>query len=158
MSMTDPVHEHAVAAINQVDPALVLLKWRSHPVREGGRRLWIVAGALLVFPIGLGLLYGPFFTLLAIAILGGSLLTYFLPTDYTFYSGGVESRFVGVSRRFTWEQFRSYYPDRHGVLLSPFIHPSRLENFRGIYIRFDSRFSEVMAIVAEKIPRRESAA
>lgn len=138
------------------DPARVLLAWRSHPVREGGRRLAIVLSALIIFPVGLTWLYGPFYGLLAVLILGGSLLTYFLPTDYTFYSGGVESRFLGVHRRFTWQQFRSYYPDRHGVLLSPFARPSRLENFRGIYLRFDGRFSEVMAVVAGKIQSSEA--
>ncbi|MEW5876089.1 MAG: hypothetical protein AB1752_13030 [Candidatus Zixiibacteriota bacterium] len=155
MTTTPPEAGNAPVVAGPDDPARVLLSWRSHPVRQGGRRLAIVLGALVVFPVGLGLLYGPFYSLLALVILGGSLLTYFLPTDYIFYSGGIESRFIGVNRRFTWDQFRSYYPDRHGVLLSPFPKPSRLENFRGVYLRFDGRLSEVMAIVADKVRRRE---
>ncbi|MBI5867537.1 MAG: hypothetical protein HZB43_04485 [candidate division Zixibacteria bacterium] len=120
---------------------------------SGGKRLWIVVAALVVFPVGLTLLYGPFFGLLAVIILGGSMAPYFLPTDYTFYAGGVESRFIGVNRRFTWEQFRSFYRDRNGVLLSPFPQPSRLENFRGIYLRFGTSAEEVMRIVAERVKR-----
>jgi hypothetical protein len=133
------------------DPARVLCRWRSHPVRAGGRRLKIAVSALVIVPAGLYLMYGPFFGLLALAILGFSLFPYFLPTDYVLYAGGLESVFLGIHRRFTWEQFRSYYPDKHGVLLSPFARPSRLENFRGIYLRFGDRPGDVMAVVSEKI-------
>ena len=133
------------------DPGQLLLKWRSHPVKQGGRRIWIVVGALIVFPVGLTLLYGPFYGLLALVILGGSMAAYFLPTDYVFYAGGLESKFLGVHRRFTWAQFRSFYRDRNGVLLSPFPQPSRLENFRGVYLRFDGCAEQVMSIVTERV-------
>jgi hypothetical protein len=68
------------------------------------------------------------------------------------YAGGLESRFLGMTRRFTWDQFRSYYPDRNGVLLSPFVRPSRLENFRGFYLRFDGQSEDVLRVVKERIP------
>ncbi|MBI3872921.1 MAG: hypothetical protein HY304_07600 [candidate division Zixibacteria bacterium] len=128
-----------------------LLRWRSHPVKAGGRRLvWVIAvtgGMTLMLTI----LYGAFYGFLAILILGGSLGTYFLPTDYVLYEGGVESRFIGVGRTFAWGRFRSFYRDRHGVLLSPFLLPSRLENFRGIFLRFDGRGDQVMALVERHI-------
>jgi hypothetical protein len=50
-----------------------------------------------------------------------------------------------------WTQFRSFYPDPNGVLLSPFAHPSRLENFRGIYLRYHGQADQVLRIVAERI-------
>ena len=133
------------------DPSRVLLSWRSHPVRKGGQRMLIVLVVLTGFPIGLVFLYGPFYGLLALVILGGALMSYFLPTDYNFYVGGLESVFLGVHRRFTWDQFRSFYPDRHGVLLSPFPRPSRLENFRGIYLRFDDCRQQILEIVNERV-------
>lgn len=150
MMTEDKIAEPSTPSQTQ-DPGQVLLKWRSHPVAQGGKRLWIVVAAMVVFPVGLTLLYGPFFGLLALIILGGSLGPYFLPTDYTFYAGGIESRFLGVKRRFTWDQFRSFYRDRHGVLLSPFPQPSRLENFRGIYLRFGGSAKEVMRLVSERV-------
>jgi hypothetical protein len=129
----------------------VLLRWRSHPVRQGGRRLVWVLAVFVIIPGALALFYGPFFGLLAFLMLAGSLGTYFLPTDYILTATGVESRFIGVPRRFRWEQFRSFYRDRHGVLLSPFPRPSRLENFRGLYLRFDGFADAVMAVVAARI-------
>lgn len=154
MRVTDhknPDGKNESGAAETDDPAKVLYAWRSHPVRARGRRLGIALGALILIPAGLWFLYGSFFGLLALAILGLSLFPYFLPTDYVLYVGGLESVFLGVHRRFTWGQFRSYYPDRNGVLLSPFVRPSRLENFRGIYLRFDGHSSQVMTVVSERI-------
>ncbi len=139
------------------DPSRVLLSWRSHPVRQGGQRLLIVIVVLTGFPTGLTFLYGPFYGLLALVILGGALMSYFLPTDYNFYVGGLESVFLGVHRRFTWDQFRSFYADRNGVLLSPFARPSRLENFRGIYLRYGDCKQQMLEIVNDRvsIPKTE---
>lgn len=133
------------------DPARVLFSWRSHPAKRGGRRLWIALGALTVIPLVLWPLYGPFFGVMAFVILAGSLFPFFLPTRYVLYAGGLESVFLGVHRRFTWTQFRSYYPDPNGVLLSPFVHPSRLENFRGIYLRYNGQAEQVLRVVGERI-------
>lgn len=146
-----PTTTPVVMAVSD-DPARELLRWRYHPVREGGWRLVAVSACLIGIPALVGWLYGPFFILLALAILGASLGIYFLPTDYTLYVGGLETRFIGVTRRFTWSQFRSYYPDRNGVLLSPFPKPSRLENFRGLFVRFHGNREAVMAVVRERIP------
>lgn len=139
------------------DPARVLFTWHSHPARQGGRRLAIALGALILIPLVLWPLYGPFFGVMAFAILGGSLFPFFLPTRYVLYAGGLESVFLGVHRRFVWNQFRSYYPDKFGVLLSPFAHPSRLENFRGIYLRYNGEADTVLRIVTEHVKAPESA-
>lgn len=139
------------AQSSAVDPGQELLRWRSHPVRNGGWRLVFVVAMLIALPMGLVFLYGPFYGLLTILIMGGSLGTYFLPTDYVFYGGGVETRFIGVTRRFTWEQFRSYYDDRNGILLSPFDKPSRLENFRGVFLRYDQNHDAVIDIVRRNV-------
>jgi len=140
------------------DPGRELLRWRYHPVREGGGRLVAVIAFLVGVPLVFGWLYGPFFVILSLVILGGSLGTYFLPTNYVFYSGGLETHFIGVTRRFTWEQFRSFYPDRNGVLLSPFPVPSRLENFRGLFVRFSGNRDAVLSVVRERVPLPETPA
>jgi hypothetical protein len=151
---TVPAPAHAAPeGAGAPDGGSELFRWRSHPLKQGGRRLiWVVA-VVVGMPAILTVLYGLFYGLLALVILGGSLGTYFLPTDYVLYSGGVESRFLGVARRFSWAQFRSLYRDRNGVLLSPFPRPSRLENFRGLYLRFDGCEHKVMAVVAERMAK-----
>jgi hypothetical protein len=32
--------------------------------------------------------------------------------------------------------FRACYPEKRGILLSPYLSPTRLENFRGFYLRY----------------------
>jgi hypothetical protein len=150
--MTEPTANTTTEVAAADDPARELLRWRYHPVREGGWRLAAVVACLIGIPALVGWLYGPFFILLALVILSASLGIYFLPTHYTLFVGGLETRFLGVTRRFTWSQFRSYYPDRNGVLLSPFPRPSRLENFRGLFVRFHGNREAVMAVVHERIP------
>ncbi|MEW5701330.1 MAG: hypothetical protein AB1792_03780 [Candidatus Zixiibacteriota bacterium] len=134
-----------------VDLGAELLRWRSHPVRSGGIRLVWVIVVVCGIPALLAMLYGLFFGLLGLVILGGSLGSYFLPTDFVIFERGIQSRFLRVSRSIPWTQFRSFYRDRNGVLLSPFPRPSRLENFRGLYLRFDGRREDVMALVAAHI-------
>ena len=138
------------------DPGHVLLAWRSHPAKHAGHRLWLAVGVVVIIPLGLWYLYSPFYALLGFVILGGSLTSFFLPTRYVLYAGGIESRFLGIYRRFTWDQFRSFYPDRHGVLLSPFLGPSRLENFRGVYLRFNGHKDDVLGIVRTRIATAEA--
>jgi len=48
---------------------------------------------------------------------------------------------------------RTYHPDRNGVLLSPFSRQTRLETFRGIYIRFDGNRKEVMSVIKGRLER-----
>jgi len=133
------------------DPAQELLRWRSHPARHAGGRFAVAIAFVLIVPIGLWILYSVYYALLGLVILVGSLSSFFLPTDYVLYVGGLESRFLGICRRFTWEQFRSSYPDRYGVLLSPFPGPSRLENFRGLYLRFNGHREAVLRVVTERV-------
>ena len=146
--------DRSVTEDSSEDPAQVLLSWRSHPMQTQGQRRWIAVGVVIGIPLALGVFYGAFYAALAVAILAGSLASFFLPTQYVLYTGGLESRFLGMNRRFTWDQFRSYYPDRNGVLLSPFLQPSRLENFRGFYLRYNGHSQEVMRIVTERVTSR----
>jgi hypothetical protein len=74
--------------------------------------------------------------LLSAILLIGPLYKYFLPFHY---SCGIESLIVAAccyKLERPWSMFRSYYVDKNGVLLSPFPKPTRLENFRGVYVRF----------------------
>lgn len=151
MTMVATSHSNPDSAMAHDDPARVLLAWRSHPLQRAGARRGLAIGVTIGIPLALLFLYGPFYALLAVAILGGSLASFFLPTHYVLYAGGLEARFLGVNRRFTWDQFRSYYPDKNGVLLSPFTRPSRLENFRGFYLRFDGCRDEILRIVSERV-------
>ena len=128
------------------------IEWTIHPIR----RNWLVSASVVSFLVILCVaVYLTFnsltFLLLSVVILGGSLSRFFLPTKYILQDDCIVVKTLLRSFSRQWDSFRSFYPDKNGVLLSPFSSPSRLENFRGVYIRFDHNGSEVVDFIKEKI-------
>ena len=128
------------------------LQWSSLPVKKN---TWVSIGVILfLFAIWLIVYFttsNPFLVALSVLILLGSLSSFFLPTRYLLDDDKVRIKFFFTVKEKKWEMFRSYYVDKNGVLLSPFDKPSRLENFRGLYIRFDRNKDQVVDFVKEKI-------
>jgi len=126
-------------------------EWASHPARESRRKTLFLVGFLLFVWIYTYFWAGGFWTFLAVVLLGGSVSPYFAVTRYRLDAEGVRvlKTFYRIEKR--WSQFRSYYPDKNGVLLSPFSEPSRLENFRGVYLRFRDNREEVLAYISHKV-------
>jgi len=135
---------------------MAVLRWSVLPARKSRKKTW----GLLIFLAGfltvLHLFYGIFFLCLAIILLLLSLLPFFLKTKYEMNEEGIAVR--KPYSRFTkgWSQFRSFYPDKNGVLLSPFRKPSRLENFRGVYILFGENRAEILEFVQRKIKEADA--
>ncbi len=113
------------------------ISWRVHPLVESWKRsvllLLFLSFILIVINSGFK---SPIVILLSAIFLIGPLYKYFLPFHY---HCGIENFVVTAccyKLERPWSAFRSYYVDKNGVLLSPFAEPTRLENFRGVYIRF----------------------
>lgn len=135
----------------------VLLEWICHPAKRNMKVT--VAVSVLIAVLVVIVYYATFsvwFTILGFLILTGSLAGFYFPSHYRFTDDEVIVRTTMQTLHKKWSQYRSFYPDKNGVLLSPFARPSRLENFRGIYIKFWDNKDKVMAIVREKIRRRDA--
>lgn len=134
----------------------VLLQWVTHPARvRPAVTIILILFLTLMVAIVYSLTESIIFTIVGALILWGSLSQYFLPTRFTFYDSKVRVKYTVNAIEKEWRLFRSYYRDKNGVLLSPFVGPSRLENFRGLYVRFAGNKDEVMAVVADKIKKPE---
>ena len=113
------------------------ISWCVHPFVENWKRtiflLLFLSSILVILYIGFQSIVIVFFSAL---LLIGPLYKYFLPFHYhcTHDSMVVKACCYNIER--PWTSFRSNYIDKNGILLSPFSKPTRLENFRGIYIRF----------------------
>lgn len=129
-----------------------------HPARRN-RTITVLTTVFLVVCVVLVWLisFSPFLVGLAVVILFGALAGFYFPTRYVFYDDHLLVKTTIQTLRKDWSLFRSYYPDRNGVLLSPFPRPTRLENFRGTYVRFERNRDRVMEIVGSKIAYREEA-
>ncbi len=130
----------------------VSLKWVVHPLKKNKKKtvllglfLFLIWGLVYWSTLSLGYL------LLAVFILMASLSAYFFPTVYELTSDKVIVKYVATKKEKTWDFFRSFYADKNGVFLSPFPKPSRLENFRGLYLRYNDNKEEVLNFVRAKI-------
>jgi len=129
-----------------------MLKWSTHPVKKKT----FISILVILFLFGIWILMylttqSLFFTALSVVILLGSLSSFFLPTHYELDEKKIKIKYFLATREKEWSMFRSFYVDKNGVLLSPFERPSRLENFRGIYVRFNQNKDQVVDFVKSKI-------
>jgi hypothetical protein len=92
-----------------------------------------------------------YFTVIAVLLVWGQVAGFFLPTRFELTGDGVSVRGLVSRREKNWTEFRSYYVDREGLLLSPFLERSRLERFRGVSIQFHGNRDEVVAFVERKM-------
>ena len=129
-----------------------LLEWTCHPMK---RKPWVTLGVtFLITVVALGIYYwtdSKWFAVFGALVIFGSLAKFYFPTSYRLTD---ESFLIKTSTQTLtklWANFRSCYPDKNGVLMSPFAEPSRLENFRGVYIMFNNNRDEVMAFVKERL-------
>ena len=130
------------------------LSWTVHPLVENRRKsvllgLFLVLLLLIIY-LGFQLVY---VVVLSAIFLIGSLYKYFLPFHHQFEA----DKFIITGCCFyklerSWDTFHSFYVDANGVLLSPFAHPTRLENFRGVYVRFGKHSpEEIVNFITQKI-------
>jgi hypothetical protein len=137
------------------------LSWISHPARE--RPFTAVLVSIFVILVMVIVYYimdrSLFMMIVAGLIFTLSLSTFYFPTRYN-----IDETKVAIKYRFSVKErnlsaFRQYYPEARGILLSPFLSPSRLENFRGFYLRYGrGNKAEVDAFVKKLIDRRRAAA
>lgn len=133
------------------------LSWVSHParIRRTASLLVLVfmhAVFIMVYLITSSILM----ITLAALIFTATLSTFFFPTKYEISKNRVRIKCLVNKVNKDMNSFRSYYPDKNGVLLSPFPKPSRLENFRGVYVRYHQNKAEVDAFIKKIFEEREN--
>lgn len=132
----------------------ILLKWTTHPLKR--RPLAAVLVTLFIFVIAalvFSMTTSKGFTVLALVVLFMSLAKFYLPTRFMLTEKFVVIKTTTQKIEKKWSEYRSCYPDKNGVLLSPFLEPSRLENFRGIYLIFDNNNDQVTGLVKDMIAK-----
>lgn len=140
----------------EIGPAL---EWTVHPVKR--RPLVSVAVSMFVILVAVCVytwMESHWFTILALLIMLGSLAKFYFPTHYKLTDRGVTVKTTTQTLVKEWKLYRSCYPDKKGILLSPFVQPSRLENFRGLYIMFEGNKDAVTAFVRERIALAQKSA
>jgi len=124
----------------------VLLEWTVHAARLDPGKTARAAVALFAAGILVGLVWGSVTSgAVAFALLFLSASEYLLPVRFSLTSEGVSSRSLTTHRRILWQNVRRALSDHDGIKVSPLRRPSRLEPFRGVYLRLpanDAAFRE----------------
>lgn len=128
------------------------ISWIIHPFFERPVRGMCVVSLLIVL---LNFVYhittSLAWVIFSAFILAISLRQFFFPTVFILCDEHVVCRSLWHEKKMRWEHFKQYFVDKNGVLLSPFQRPSRLENFRGLYLIGANRRHEAMALIEEKL-------
>ena len=130
-----------------------VLSWTSHPLKKSRKKtIYLILALFLIWSLVFwATAYSWAFLFLAVLILTASLSPFFFPTRYELTQDKVKVHFLAVKKDKAWSEFRSYYPDKNGVFISPFAKPNRLENYRGLYLRYERNQEEVLSFVKAKI-------
>ncbi len=130
-----------------------VLSWTSHPLKKSKKKtVCLISALFLIWSLVFwATAYSWGFLFLAVLILTASLSPYFFPTKYKLTQDKVKVHFLAVKKEKTWLEFRSFYPDKNGVFISPFAKPNRLENYRGLFLRYEGNQEEVLNFVKSKI-------
>ena len=129
------------------------LSWTSHPLKKSKKKtVYLILALFLIWSLVFwATAYSWGFLFLAVLILTASLSPYFFPTKYELSQEKVKVHFLAVKKEKAWSEFRSFYPDKKGVFISPFAKPNRLENYRGLFLRYEGNQEEVLNFVKSKI-------
>ncbi|MEK7775510.1 MAG: hypothetical protein AAB305_06460 [Candidatus Zixiibacteriota bacterium] len=141
------------APVEPID--IPLIEWTCHPAK---RLPWVTA-VVSIFAVSavVAVFYttdSRLFAVLAMLIMWGSLAKFYFPTTYRLSESRITVKTMTQTLNKDWSQYRSCYPDKNGILLSPFAHPSRLENFRGLYLMFEGNRDAVTACIKGRLAQQ----
>lgn len=129
------------------------ISWCVHPFVENWKRtvflLMFLSSILVILYVGFQSIIIVFFSAI---LLIAPLYKYFLPFHYHCGQDSLVISTCCYNFERQWSSFKSNYIDKNGILLSPFSKPTRLENFRGIYIRFGQHSpTEIVDYIQHKL-------
>jgi hypothetical protein len=135
------------------------LSWVCHPARRRPVAAALTTALLALLCVGVWCwFHDPFLTGLSALVLLFSLSPFYLPTRYLIAQDSVTIRATFGERKKSLDLYRRIQADRHGVLLSPFDRPSRLDRFHGLNLRFDAPDRDrVVGFFQRRFPKREPA-
>lgn len=121
---------------------------RTHPAKAA------VSVALVCAAAALGcIVAGPFVGVIVAAALFASLADFLLPVRYVISREKASVKMIGKSSEIRWLDVKRCYLDESGVKLSPLDRVSRLEAFRGVYLRFGDNKEDVVEAVKSLRPK-----
>jgi hypothetical protein len=134
----------------------VPIVWRVWPLGDGGRQLWLLVAVLLIVAVVVGLATeSPRWMAVSAALVAAAAWRVFVPVVFELNALGVSQHLLGRIRRIPWSAIEYARVGREGVFFT--LDGAALADFRGLYVPWESRRNEVLALVEYYLPasRRE---
>jgi len=123
------------------------LTWTLHLARKHPAKLALCIGTG-AFAIAAGFIgLGPLGAAAVAVVMLGAASDFLFPVRFEITSEGAVCKTLLKSSRIAWDQVSRCYLDDEGVKLSPLDRASRLEAFRGVYLRFAGNREQVIEAV-----------
>lgn len=134
-------------AVSNTASAEPILSWSVHLARRYPAKA-IISLAFVAAATAVGCaLAGPYVALVVAAALVASLSDFLFPVKYLVTPDGASCRMLLKSSEIKWANVKRCYVDALGVKLSPLDRVSKVEAFRGVYLRFGNNQDEVIETV-----------
>ncbi|MCD6217351.1 hypothetical protein J7L05_05780 [bacterium] len=128
------------------------ISWKAHPLVDDFPKSIGAIFLVIVFSIAFGYFFAsPGIGGLSFIILFLATLTYFVPVYYHIDEQKLTIKFLFLKTIRPLRKFKNYYHNSTGVNLSTFSAPSRLDAFRGNYLRFNHNQNEVLEFLKNVI-------
>ena len=141
---------------NQTPAPEPLYSWVFHPAKASR----VVTALLTVFLfLLLVLVYyltqSRLFTIIGTIVLLGSMRSFYFPTEYKLFDDHIEVYYTISSVKKDWKIYRRVFPEKNGVFLSTFARPTRMENFRGLFVKYgEADRDRVLDIIQSRIGKK----
>jgi hypothetical protein len=129
------------------------LTWTVHPLKQDVKKsVFLIAFIILICLLTYLNFSNPAFAVMAFVLLVISMRRFFIRTYYRLDESGIVINSLGSHKKLSWDYFKSFYEDKHGILLSPFKDKSYLENFRGAYLILpDQKRAQILDFIKKSI-------
>ena len=149
-----------VPAVNQSESSandtVTLKEWRLHLLRQNPQRMVpVIALSVFVFVAGYLYFHTIWPSIAGVFLLCSSCSEYLLISKFRLTDQAAHAT-NGISRfEIAWKDVKRLLISESAVTLSPLTRPSRLDNFRGVTLRFPADGSickeEIIAIIEERV-------
>lgn len=127
----------------------VILEWKTHRLRERPERIPVVALAVSLTACAAAVLYQSWlFGLLGALVVTLALGDYLFPVKHTLRESTASTSCLLGRQEIRWENVKHIWLADDGLKLSPLAHRSRLEVFRGVFLRFRGNREQVIAVAS----------
>jgi len=128
------------------------LTWSVYPLTESFKRFFLVITITLIFCwiVYISLNDYILVAVLMILVFLISLSPVLFPTRFTLNNNEIKVKRILETKR-SWSRFRGFYWDNNGVQLTTFTHSSRLDAYRGLFLKFSDNKDEVLDFIKEHL-------